>query len=75
MKKFMKRIKITTFNVLMLVQLLISGFVLGHDLFIWGIKPLFTGQYLIVTYFGMFVDFLALAMFYGSFEYFKELFK
>lgn len=75
MKKLGKRIMITTFNILMLTQLIISGYVLGHDLFIWGIKPLFTGHFILLTYFGMFIDFLAIGLFYTALEHFKRLFR
>lgn len=74
MKKFKKRLKITAINMTMLAQLLISGGVLAHDLFIWGIKPLFTGQFLLVTYFGMFIDFIAIGLCVSAYEYFKDFY-
>ena len=70
-----KRIIKTLFNILVLMVLIASGSLLIHDFFIWGIKPLFTGHFILLTYFGFFTDMFAMGMFYLSKEYFKELFK
>ena len=74
-KKILKRVKITTYNIVMLVQLILSGIVFFHDFYLWGIKPLFTGNFILVTYFGLMIDFVAVGLMVCSIEHFKELFK
>ena len=74
-KNMKKRIIKTFFNILVLMVLIASGSLLIHDFFIWGIKPLFTGHFILLTYFGFFTDMFAFGTFYLCKEYFKELFK
>ena len=74
-RKFFKRLRITLFNLTMLGMLIASGTLLAHDIFIWAIKPLFTGQFILLTYFGFFADMFALSCFILAKDYFKEFFK
>lgn len=71
MKRFLKSL----FNIFMLVSMILAITLLIHDLLVWGIFPLFTGNFILVTYFGMFTDFFAIAILYVTHYYFKELFK
>ena len=74
-RKFLKRLRITLFNLTMLGMLIASGTLLAHDIFIWAIKPLFTHEYYLLTYFGFYCDMFALACFILAKDYFKEFFK
>lgn len=75
MKNFLKRLRRTIINFTMLGMLIASGTLLAHDIFIWAIKPLFTNEYYLLTYFGFFADMFALSCFIMAKEYLKELFK
>ena len=55
MKKKSKKIKINFFNLFMLLSGCLGAYVLIHDLIVWAIIPLFTGEFVMLTYFGMFV--------------------
>ena len=74
MKRILKRVRITIVNLSMLSVLVASGVLLLHDCFIWGIKPLFTGEFILLTYFGFFADMFAILCFITAKEYFKKLF-
>lgn len=71
----MKRVLKSLFNIFMLVSMISALVLLIHDFLIWGIFPLFTGNFILVTYFGMFTDMFALAVIYLSKYYFERLFK
>lgn len=62
MKKRVKKIKINFFNLFMLLSGCLGAYVLIHDLIVWAIIPLFTGEFVMLTYFGMFVDLTAIAL-------------
>ena len=73
MKKKVKR-KINRLNTLVFVSLLISGGLLLHDFIVYGIIPLFNGKFYMVSYFGLFIDFIAFMMLEASVQYIKEWF-
>lgn len=75
MKRILKRVRITIVNLSMLSVLAASGVLLLHDCFIWGIKPLFTGEFILLTYFGFFADMFAFWCFVSAKNYFKEFYK
>lgn len=69
-----KKMKLNLFNVLMFITMIISGGVLLHDFIFWAVIPIFSGQFYMLTYFGLFVDLIAVAMLDVSFNYIKEWF-
>ena len=66
------RIKINFFNVFMLASACLGAYVLIHDLLVWAIIPLFTGDFVMLTYFGMFVDLTALGLIELTVQMIKE---
>ena len=66
--------KVNIFNIIVLLSLLISGGLLIHDIVIFAIKPLFTGDFIMLTYFGFFIDVIALFMLEVSSQYIKDWF-
>ena len=61
-KKFKKKIKVNFFNAFMLLTAAIGAGVLLYDLIVWAIIPVFNGEFICMTYFGMFVDLFALGL-------------
>lgn len=66
--------KINWFNIIVFITFLLSGGLLVHDFLVWGIIPLFSGNFILLTYFGLIVDLLALFMLEASIQYIKEWF-
>ena len=54
--------------------MIISGGLLIHDFIFWGIVPVFSGTFYQLTYFGLFIDVIAIAMLDLSVRYIKEWF-
>ncbi len=73
-KKVKKKIKINFFNIFVLASVILAGFTLLHDLLVWGIIPLFTGQFYCLTYFGLFVDFAAIFILEAGYQVMEEWF-
>lgn len=73
-KKVKKKIKINFFNIFILASVILAGFTLLHDLLVWGIIPLFTGQFYCLTYFGLFVDFAAIFILEAGYQVMEEWF-
>jgi len=73
-KKVKKKIKINFFNIFVLASVILAGFTLLHDLLVWGIIPLFTGQFYCLTYFGLFVDFAAIFILEAGYQLMEEWF-
>lgn len=69
-----KKIKINFFNLFILASVILAGFTLLHDLLVWGIIPLFTGQFYCLTYFGMFVDLATVFILEAGFQVMEEWF-
>ena len=67
--------KINYFNILVFITMILSGGLLIHDTFIFAIKPLFTGDFVCLTYFGFFLDMIGFFMLEVSTQYVKEWFK
>lgn len=59
MKKI-KRIKLNPMNAVVLITTFIALYVLIHDFLVWGIIPMFSREYIQLTYLGMFEDILAI---------------
>ena len=69
-----KKRKINYFNILIFITMIISGGLLIHDFIFWGIVPVFSGKFYQLTYFGLFIDVIAIAMLDLSVRYIKEWF-
>lgn len=69
-----KKRKINYFNILIFITMIISGGLLIHDFIFWGIVPVFSGAFYQLTYFGLFIDVIAIAMLDLSVRYIKEWF-
>lgn len=69
-----KRTRINYFNILVFITMIISGGLLIHDFIFWGIVPVFSGTFYQLTYFGLFIDVIAIAMLDLSVRYIKEWF-
>lgn len=69
-----KKRKINYFNILIFITMIISGGLLIHDFIFWGIVPVFSGTFYQLTYFGLFIDVIAIAMLDLSVRYIKERF-
>lgn len=70
MKK--KTIKLKLFNIFVLLSACLGTLQLLHDLIIWAIIPFFTGKYVMLTYFGMFVDLASILLIEMAIQYIKE---
>lgn len=73
-KKVKKKIKINFFNIFVLASVILAGFTLLHDLLVWEIIPLFTGQFYCLTYFGLFVDLAAIFILEAGYQVMEEWF-
>ena len=65
-------VKINLFKLLVLITIIISGGLLIHDFIFWGLLPVFTETFYQLTYFGLFIDIIAIAMLDISVQLFKE---
>lgn len=71
-KRKKAKIKINFFNLFMLLSACLGAYVLIHDLLVWAIIPLFTGEFVMLTYFGMFVDLTAIGLIEITIQMIKE---
>ena len=69
-----KKTRINYFNILVFITMILSGALLIHDFIFWGIVPVFSGTFYQLTYFGLFIDVIAIAMLDLSVHYIKEWF-
>lgn len=67
----MRRFLRVLVNFIMLFVMLGSLFILAYDCYMWAIKPLFTGKFIMLTYYGMFTDFIAIWCYYTAKNYFE----
>ena len=58
-RKTKKHIKLNLFNILVLFTALASLYILLHDFVVWGVIPFFTKDYVMLTYSGLALDFIA----------------
>lgn len=72
MKKRIRKRKINFFKVVMLLSAILSLILLIHDFIFWGIIPLFSGQFYQLTYFGFFLDLIAIGTLELFFQYIWE---
>lgn len=68
----MKKFKLNLFNVVILVSMLGASILLIHDFIFWGVIPMFTGTFYTLTYFGMFIDFIAIFLLEMCIQIIKE---
>jgi hypothetical protein len=66
--------KLNYFNILVFISMIISGGLLIHDFIFWGVIPVFSGTFYQLTYFGLFIDVVAIGMLDLSIQYIKEWF-
>ena len=71
-KKRIKKTKVNWFNAFILVSAIGCALLLIHDFIVWAIIPLFTGDFIMLTYFGMFVDLTAILLIDMTIQCFKE---
>lgn len=55
-----RKIKINLFHLIMFASACFGLGVLIHDFIVWALIPFFTGDFVMLTYYGMFVDLLAI---------------
>ena len=73
MKKKTKKRKIKVFNIFAVLSMLVEAALLIHDLLVWAIIPLFTThEFFMLTYFGFFVDMIAMFVLDTGWDYLKE---
>lgn len=70
MKK--RKFKLNLFHTFMFISACIGAFVLIHDFIVWAIIPLFTGKFIMLTYFGMFIDLIAIFLIDITIQCIKE---
>ena len=74
MKKRKKiHFKLNIGKLVILVSILISSLILLHDFIVWALLPIFTGNFLTLTYTGLFVDLLCAFVLESGTQYFKEI--
>ena len=71
MKKI-KRTKLNLFNIVVLISMLGASALLIHDFIFWGVIPMFSGEAYALTYFGLFLDLIAIAVLEASIQLIKE---
>ena len=72
MKRRIRKRKISFYKVIMLLSALLSLILLIHDFIFWGIIPLFSGEVVQLTYFGFFLDLIAIGTLELFFQYIWE---
>lgn len=73
MKKI-RKFKFNFFNITMLLVSIVCVIVLVHDFIFWGVIPMFSGVFYQITYFGLFLDVLAIGLLEMSIQFIKEWF-
>lgn len=71
-KKRKRQHKYNWFHIYMFVVSCFATYILLHDLLVWAIIPLFTGDFVMLTYFGMFVDLTAIGLIDLTIQAIKE---
>lgn len=72
MKKKIKKRRLNIFNLVVLVTMILCGALLIHDFVYWGVIQMFAGVTYQVTYFGLFIDFVAIGLMEASIQIVKE---
>lgn len=64
--------KFNLFKIVPLITMLICSFLLIHDFIFWGVIPMFSGVTYQLTYFGLFLDVIAIGLLELSIQCIKE---
>lgn len=67
-----KKIKINLFNLVSLITMIICSALLIHDFIFWGVIPMFSGITYQLTYFGLFLDVIAIGLLELNIQLIKE---
>lgn len=67
-----KKIKINLFNLVSLITMIICSALLIHDFIFWGVIPMFSGVTYQLTYFGLFIDVIAIGLLELNIQLIKE---
>lgn len=67
-----KKIKINLFNLVSLISMIICSALLIHDFIFWGVIPMFSGVTYQLTYFGLFLDVIAIGLLELNIQLIKE---
>lgn len=70
MKK--KKFKLNLFHLIMFISSCLGLGILIHDFIVWALIPFFTGDFVMLTYYGMFVDLLAVLVIDLTIQCIKE---
>lgn len=70
-----KRVKVNLFNILVLITAIISTYCIAHDFIILSITPLFTKNFVSLTYTGAIIDICAGFMLDASIQIIEGWFK
>lgn len=70
-----KKTHLKLFNIVVAFTTLLTGGILLHDLIIWAVIPIFTGNFIALTYTGLFIDLFCLFGLDISTQYLSEIFK
>ena len=68
----MKKIVKVVINLMVLVTMILCGALLIHDFVFWGIIPMFSGITYQLTYFGLLIDVICMALLDLSIQIVKE---
>lgn len=60
MKKRIRKRRLSFYKVVMLLSAIFSLILLIHDFIVWGLIPIFTGNFIQLTYSGFFLDLAAI---------------
>lgn len=69
-----RKFKFNFFNITMLFTAIVCVILLVHDFIFWGVIPMFSGVFYQITYFGLFLDVLAIGLLEMSIQFIKEWF-
>lgn len=67
-----KKVKINLFNLVSLITMIICSALLIHDFIFWGVVPMFSGITYQLTYFGLFIDLIAIGLLELNIQLIKE---
>lgn len=65
--------KLSLFEIVILISIVIAFSILLHDFIFWAITPIFTGMFYQLTYTGLFVDLFCVFVLESGTQYFKEI--
>lgn len=72
-KPFRALKKMNFSKLVILISITIAFLILLHDFIVWALLPIFTGNFLTLTYTGLFVDLLCAFVLETGTQYIKEI--